>query len=667
MQKRDKPVERTNHLKPSNLFNNFVIVLIIIFFGFLCYFNTLNHPFVWDDYHLVTNNTFIRSWGNIPEIFKTQLFYGGEAQSNSYRPFQSLTLMLDYSIWGLNPIGYHLTNIILHILAALLLYFLLLRMTSDQLISYFTSLLFITHPINTEAVAYISGRADSLSAIFILASILLWIRSKSNKTLYLMSIISFIFALLSMESAIVLLLLLLAYEFIFNQTKKNKFIALIPFFAIILLYAVLRLTILNFKELRPVDLTLPLAGRLLTTVKAIFLYYWMLFLPINLHMERAITISKSIFEPYTLTAIIGLILILIGSIKIYKRSKILFFAITWFFINIIPYSNIIPLNALVAEHWLYLASIGFLLFPVYLTFNTLNLRKAGTYFFSIVIILYSALTFNQNKVWKDELTLYTSILKFNPYSVRAHFMLGKTYNKLNRDGDAMRELQTVIKLKPSYVNAYNDLGVIYLNRKEYNLAMQQFQKAIDLWPSYELSYYNLGRVYETLGDFDKAKAEYAKSLNINPKSAKTYANLGGLCQQLQDNNKAIEHYKAALALNPYLPEIYINLGAIYGQASDYKRAIEMYMVGLKLNPNSAILHYNLGLAYKKEGRYNDAIEEYQAAIRLAPNYAEAYGNLGVAYAKQGMIEEAKKAIAKSIEIDPNNEVMKQNLEKLNKK
>ncbi len=151
-------------------------IIVIALLGFTVYLNSLGNAFIWDDTQLVCNNAYIRSWGFLPQIFSQHLGAGAGSRYSFYRPLQLITYVWDYSLWGLNPAGYHLTNVLCHIFAALCLYWLVLILFRDTLLSFLTALLFIVHPVLTEAVTYISGRADPLAFIFIMLTFICYLK-----------------------------------------------------------------------------------------------------------------------------------------------------------------------------------------------------------------------------------------------------------------------------------------------------------------------------------------------------------------------------------------------------------------------------------------------------------------------------------------------------------
>lgn len=179
--------------------------IVIIILGFAVYANSLNGQFVWDDIHLVKENKFVKDWSNLEKLFKTDIREGAGRRGNAYRPVQMITYMIDYSVWKLNERGYHLTNTILHILVALSIYWIINIIFRDNLVSLLTAALFVVHPVHTEAVSYISGRADPLSFLFMLLAFIFYIKNLNSRSLiaFICMLLSYVCAILSKESSFI--------------------------------------------------------------------------------------------------------------------------------------------------------------------------------------------------------------------------------------------------------------------------------------------------------------------------------------------------------------------------------------------------------------------------------------------------------------------------------
>lgn len=331
-------------------------LFVIAGLGFLVYSNSLKGEFIWDDNWLVKDNAAIQHWSGIPKIFLRGIESGIEY---SYRPLQAITYLIDHSLWGLKPFGYHLSNIFFHVLAAISLYGLIYVLFQDWLLAFLTSAFFVVHPVHTEAVSYIAGRSDSLALLFMLVVIILYVKTleSKNRWCYVLALVSYLGALLSREHSVVLPVVLLLYHYAF----KKKFWAkgFIPVLLVTLTYIFLRVTLL--KPLLYVAQNLStLWQRIPGFFVALSTYLRLLVLPVHLHMEYGSNVF-SISEPRSAGGFLLLLSALFYILKEKRRRSLGFFSVSWFFLTLLPVSNLYPINAYMAEHWLYLPSVGFFL------------------------------------------------------------------------------------------------------------------------------------------------------------------------------------------------------------------------------------------------------------------------------------------------------------------
>ncbi|EDY17449.1 Tetratricopeptide TPR_4 protein [Chthoniobacter flavus Ellin428] len=360
--------------------------------GFAVYAPALNGTLVWDDYYLVRENPFFRSPVFSLEVFRHYLFF--ESFSTYYRPVQNWSYMLDYWIWRGSPFGYHCTNILIHSLSGFLLYLLLRRLlpglmpkTADgqrprcDAAALLLALIWVVHPIHNAAVAYISGRADSLAALFSLSAWLLLLKAMEpgepvwkKATLALLSAVSLLIGLCSKEIALVWLLLLLVHLFAFDRERswKTKWTVLGAAVAVFACYAILH-SLPGYRAPMEDGPPAPWAERVLLMFRALGDYTGLIFFPVKLYMERSISnpaIYRSVaswrdhshYEYLSIIGLLALLSALAGCLKAGPGRRWRIFGAVWFALAFLPISNLFPLNAEVAEHWIYLASIGFLIF-----------------------------------------------------------------------------------------------------------------------------------------------------------------------------------------------------------------------------------------------------------------------------------------------------------------
>jgi tetratricopeptide (TPR) repeat protein len=494
-------------------------LILIILLGVIVYSNTFGNSFLWDDQGLIVENEYIKDWHYLPRIFTTNLLQNIGENSNLYRPLQSLSYSIDYSLYKLNPAGYHLTNLLFHLFNAILIYTLLNLLQKNRKVSLIASLLFVVHPIHTQAVTYISGRADPMVAFFIFLSLYLYIKSIDLRKIgyYSGSLISFILALFSKEIALIFPLVLVLYNRCFeNSRQDSRRYRLLPFFIVGGAYILLRLTILNFGKQNFFFNGATIISRILTFSKVAISYLRLLFLPFNLHPERLVYLSSSLFEKSVLASLVIIILIWIVTLKTYKHSKLIFFSVSWFFLNLLPVSNIVIINAWMAEHWLYVPSLGFFVILAVGIVKFFELKMPSSLkFLKIFIILflvliftfYSFLTIKRNLDWKDELTFYQKTIRSSPYSPRMHNNLGNVYISKRLYDEAVEEFKKAIEVIPYFpvkmgpnflAKVHNNLGSAYYYKGLYNRAVEEYKKALEIDPNLEIVKSNLQKALEQI-------------------------------------------------------------------------------------------------------------------------------------------------------------------------
>jgi tetratricopeptide (TPR) repeat protein len=413
-------------------------------------------------------------------------------------------------------------------------------------------LIYAVHPIHTEAVTYISGRADSQAAFFILLCLCLYIRytqSSNSKDIlvYFGSFLSFILALMSKEMATMLPAYLLLTDLVtFKDQKKtswkNIVLRYLPMLAVLGIYLHLRATVLDFANIpllkeQPAR-QIPIFFRFLTFTKSLlgffyndatrnvdFGYLWLLLLPFNLHMERGTPYVKKIEDWTYIICFIGFLALIAATIFLYRKSKIRFFGLSFFLVAFFPFMDFIPLNANMAEHWLYMPAIGVLLFVSDVCVSLLKLKPHHSLQdvlkkiifspISIYLIYCGILTVIRNLDWKDEFTIWKETARLSNSS-HIHGNLGVAYGRRGDIQSSKQEFIKALRLQFNYPEAHNNLGVILLMEGKLEEAKKEFEYAIQFNPNYSNAYKNLGDVYLKTGKPIEAKQMWQKALEINP-------------------------------------------------------------------------------------------------------------------------------------------------------
>ncbi|MDB4349807.1 tetratricopeptide repeat protein, partial [Omnitrophica bacterium] len=476
----------------------FVSLALIIILGLAIYANSLGGQFIWDDELLVRDNAYIRDWTNMRNIFTKDIGSGAGRAFKPYRPLQIFTYAIDYSLWGPGVRGYHLTNAILHILVALALYWFINTLYADRLISLFTSIFYLVHPVHVEAVSFISGRADPLAALFMLLCFIFYIKHIDSKriSLYLCMAASYILAVFSRESSLILPLLLLLYHYAFKKRINLKgFLSLV---GIAILFILVRYNIFKCAVF-PEAGTSTVLQRVPGFFAALTEYIRILFLPLNLHTGY----GDRLFNLLNPKAIIGVIILAFLSLYLFyaagtkKRDPkdMIFFGVSWFLITLLPQSNLYYISAYMAEHWLYIPSIGFFLILARFLSRACRIEKLKVLTAVFIIGLlgfYSYLTIKQNDYWREPIAFYERTLRYAPDNPKLCINLGNLYRNTGRKEEAEFLFERAIEINPHDAIAHNNLGNIYSELGKNTAAIASYNKAIAIDPRYAKAHHSLG-------------------------------------------------------------------------------------------------------------------------------------------------------------------------------
>ncbi|MCX8065047.1 MAG: hypothetical protein N3G21_07730 [Candidatus Hydrogenedentes bacterium] len=473
--------DSSSHQKNINIQRKFYIAILFGFFIFLLYVNTFDNEWVWDDVSSVLIHKHVQDPKKFFQLFREDQHAFGRGQGNFYRPLVSVSFMLDYllsynpkygidksGIPNISPLLFHITNTVLHWVVVYLFFLLLLQLNAPIKVALCASVIYGAHPIHTEAVTYISGRADMMSAVFILLSLKLAIKylyAKSNLNFYLLlTLASFILGLLSKESTTIFPFLLLIV-ILFQPTNESKNYREKDYFKKSLLlglsvtvlvgYLVLRSTVLRFST-GAQTIYKTWSEKIIEVGQALAFYLRVMTIPINLHMEQTLENTPWWTSVIGYLFITSLIILFIWAYS--KNYNRLIIGIGWFIVSWFPISGIFTLNAPQAEHWMYLPMMGFWLTIFELIHIVLSKRPnysltkplpISQFIYPLVIvisILYSYQTIIRNNDWQNNETIFRNTLLYNPNSARVRYNLAVTYEDLLKDyPSAVKEYKELIR------------------------------------------------------------------------------------------------------------------------------------------------------------------------------------------------------------------------------
>lgn len=518
--------------------NNWIYISILTIVVLIAYGNSLNNAFLSDDLAEIVQNPDIGSLKNLlssPYTFIRLIFY-----------------WIAYNIGGLSPILFRLINISFH-LGNVLAIFILLKILYKPKIAFIVASIFAVHPAISEAVVWISGGGYPQYTFFFLFSLIFYIISKKRRFFYILSIILFLFALMSHPvMPLPLFLIFPLYEFVFGDFKKNWF-KFIPFFILSILYVFINLGALpertttlqslHYQE-RGIDnifILLPVA---------ITAYFEIIFWPQNLTLYHS-ELFFNAFELFVRSIILIIYLALIGIF--FWKKKDLFFWLSFFLISLSPTLTPFRFNWIVAERYLYLPILGIIV-AVVLGLNKISNIVRWKYLIIVILaiflILLAGRTIVRNIDWKSEDNLWIAAGKTSPSSPNNHNNLGDVYGRWGNKQKALEEFQTAIRLKPNYGDAYHNLANTYLEVGQVDKALENYENAIKYNPNLWQSYQNIAAIYFQQKQYEKSLEYIQKAIQINPKNLNLVVNLGVLYMVSGEKEKAKQIFTQVLSQEP---------------------------------------------------------------------------------------------------------------------
>ncbi|HEY2930837.1 MAG TPA: tetratricopeptide repeat protein [Acidobacteriota bacterium] len=558
----------------------------------LLYINSLSGKFVFDDLTLIQDNQMIRSWRDLPSMFGRQ----------GYRPVRTLSYALNYYFFGLDPFYYHVTNVLIHAVNGVLVFLLLRRIFGSDGKSFAGTLLFLCHPIQTAAVAYISGRKDLLATGFLLGGMLGFAHYRERKKIsyFVFAMFLFTLALFSKEVAVIFPLLLLIWDFFREHPEPGSLRGRD-------LWARLRRTLAVHRWLFGSLLAMALGflyyaqyvthasrkpdfwggsvlNNYLTALKLFSHYIQMALVPFPLVADYngVFPIAKGLIDWTVWVAIIFTLAYFYWLYHLLLVRPRAGFGLLWFFITLLPVLQLLPFHEIAADHFLYLPLIGFVITIVEVAdwkFSRLPLRVI----LAAVCVIFSALTIVRNRDWESQLSLWRATVRYASDSARAQTNFGTS---LQASGDlegALPHLVRATELDPYEATHWSNLGTLYLDRGDYEAAVDALAHASGIDPDNAYTHSVLGTAYKRL----------AQSRNLKDPNDPLWKN-------------ALWHSRRAVTLREA----------------------------------DGMLHYNLGIAYKELGFRMEARNEFETSKKLAPDFANADFALGVLDSEEGDLSSA---------------------------
>jgi protein O-mannosyl-transferase len=584
------------------------------------YSPALNGKAVWDDEAHITRPE-LRSLHGLVQIW-TQ-----PAATQQYYPVVHSTFWLEQKFAGNGTFVYHLINVLLHFVSALLL-FRILQMLEIRG-AWFAAALFALHPVHVESVAWISELKNTLSGVFFLAAALTYLRFEQTRKLlpYFAALVLFLLGLGS-KTTIAPLPAALLVIFWWKRGKlsmRHDVLPLIPFFVVGigagLFTAWIERTHIGAEGS---DFNFSIIERCLIAGRAFWFYLSKLFWPSNLiFIYPRWQITSSALWQYVFPAAALLLAVFLWARRKKNRgpfAALLFYAAMLFpalgFFNVYPF-----VFSFVADHFQYLASIGIFAFVAagghFLLRHRPQYRGAVVGLSLIILVSLGVLTYRQSRMYENGETLYRATLQKNPDCWMAHDNLGVVLVSKGELDEAITHYHQAIALRPTNPRSHYDLGIAFRQQGKTDSAAAEYEKAIELRPQYEKAHNNLGNILLQTGRLDDAVSHYEKALAIQPDYAEAHNNLGNALMQKESVDDAMSHYEQALRIRPDYGEAHSNLANVLVRKNKPDEAIDHYRSALKAGFNRAEVYIGLGDAFLEKGDSKQAVIQYKTASDIA--------------------------------------------------
>jgi len=616
-------------------------LLLLTAAALLPYLNSLGNGFHWDDHHHILENPAIRDPAGIPRLFTDPATFSRDPGIQMYRPLLMATFALNHAAGGYEGTGYHLVNLVLHLLVVLLLHRLLLLLLPSpggNGPALAAAAVFAVHPLNSQAVNYISSRSVLLASALLLAGLVLhWMSRNPGRQLLAIPAATTIFlALLAKSTAIVALPLLLLMELL--PPRGERRISGIPArlagpLAAAACYLWLSRSVLERSLGNPIR---PLSIQLATQARVFWHYLRLVLAPFGLSVESDIGVQPSPFCPAALVSTAGIVMLGVAIILVARRFRsptVLFFGL-WIFITSAP-TAIIPLNVVVNEHRFYVPLAGLL----GLAAAAWAARPPGIPprlvrgILAVTLVLLAMVTVNRNRDWRDEFTLWQDAAEKSPGSPLPQVNLGLTHLRLGRLNQAAARFDQALDLQPDHFQGLVNRGVTHLRAREHEAAAARFRQALGqdpsrvdvainlalaetgagnpeaavtvlqpftrLWPTHFHLHHALGSARLRAGSLPQALDSFQHCTVIEPGNPGGWSGSGQALARLGRDREAEAALRRSIQADPNHFEAWAYLGNVLFQRRDFTRAIEAYEQALAIRPDDPKLNRNLTLCYNR--------------------------------------------------------------------
>ncbi|PWU14341.1 MAG: hypothetical protein C5B50_17325 [Verrucomicrobia bacterium] len=665
-----------------------LVGVLLVLLTLLVYYPSWHGEFIWDDESHVVNNPELIEPDGLAKIWTS-------SESLQYYPLVFTSFRLERALWGLNPSGFHLDNLLLHAASALLLWRLLARLNLPG--AWLAAAVFAVHPVNVESVAWISQRKNTLAMVCYLLSFLLYVSSDEEpgrvegrgsgvgdqvqspkselrphftyhvsrftldasrfNSLYWLSVLAFVLALLSKTAVSPFPLVLLGFAW-WKRGKISKLDAWrsAPYFGASLILGLVTMWFERhrnemFEIVRPDG---PL-GRLASAGWAVWFYLSKVLAPVHL----TVVYPQWQIVPSQLLAYVPALLLAMAVLMVWhyreRMGRGWLFCASYYVLMLLPilgFVNIGFMNySLVADHWQYfaiIAPIAILIGCFASSFRFGRRSPFGLCIAAAVLATLGTLTWKQARLYADGESFWREAISANPTCPAAHLSLGILLSRKNAAPEAATQFTEALRLKPDYAEARNSLGLAFAQMGRLDEAIGQYELALKRFPYNAAIHFNLAAAYVQQGRTDDVISEYQTAFHLQTDP-----------QFVRDN--------VALPVVPsprFFADVHYNFANALLRRNRLTEASSHYQQALQYEPGDVDTHRNLGVAFLIAGQLDAAVSQFQEAVRLAPGLADAHYQLGDAYARKGELAKAVEEFKSALRLKPDHAQARRALEKV---
>jgi len=658
---------------------------VIILLTFFAYSPAIRGGFIWDD-DLYPQNPIMTQSDGLRKIWTFK-------QTYQYYPLTYTAFWVQRRAWDLQPMGYHIVNVFLHIFNAVLVWVLFRKLRIPG--AWVAAAVFALHPVHVESVAWISELKNVLSGFFYLSALLSYLKfeDEAERRWYWGALSLFLLALLSKTATSTLPATLLIIRW-FKGLKIDRgfLIGLLPFILLTAVSAVATIWLeTNYAGASGPEFNLSFLQRIVLAGHALWFYAAKLVWPRRLAFNYELWLPNA-SDPLQWLWVSGVVAagILVWRLR-GRLGRGPAAGLAFFTISLVPalgFFKIYPQRySFVADHFQYLSSLGMIAIAAggaasFFSRNSgteavqswLSRRRLGSILIASVLLILGTLTWRQARGYRNITTLWRTILVHNPNSFLAHNNLGmelaaqgelkeaidhyklalkarpdfpEAHNNLGlalfkqgKTDEAIAHYNAALNLRPDMVDVYNNLGLARAKQGNDKEALQLYKQALRQRSDYALAYYNMANLFAAQGNIDDATQNYKLALEAWPDYSDAHNNLANVLANRGDISGAVFHYQMAIRAKPALPDAHINLANILIRQGKTDEAIRHYKLAIQAKPDSAETLNNLANALAGQGNLDEAIQDYRLALKIRPDFKEAHNNLGLALERQGKTEEA---------------------------